>query len=406
MWPMGPSRGLAVVACLLTLLIVAYPDISFQASLSGLKLWLEVVLPSLLPFFILADLLMGLGVVHFLGALLEPVMRPLFKVPGEGGFALAMGLAAGFPLGAKVTGDLTRAGLVTTTEGERLLGLTHTANSLFLAGAVAVGMFGRPELGLILAAAHYLGALLVGVCMRLHRGAETPPAKSQEAYLTRALRALDQARRRDGRPVGKLFGDAAKSSFASLLFIGGCIMFFSVIVEVLSAAGLMNPVRAGLGFLLQFAGIDASLSSAVLHGFFETTLGAQLTSKTTASLASQVAAASLVLGWSGLSVHGQVAALISGSGLRLRPYLTARLLHGLFAALISALLLGPAGFIPASLGRVLPALGSGAYLDGSFGARLLASARLATSFLLILILILSTVWLLRRIVYISLRSRD
>ena len=233
-----------------------------------------------------------------------------------------MGLAAGFPLGAKVTGDLTRAGLVTTTEGERLLGLTHTANSLFLAGAVAVGMFGRPELGLILAAAHYLGALLVGVCMRLHRGAETPPAKSQEAYLTRALRALDQARRRDGRPVGKLFGDAAKSSVASLLFIGGCIMFFSVIVEVLSAAGLMNPVRAGLGFLLQFAGIDASLSSAVLHGFFETTLGAQLTSKTTASLASQVAAASLVLGWSGLSVHGQVAALISGSGLRLRPYLT------------------------------------------------------------------------------------
>ena len=403
---MWRNRGLAVLACILTVLIVAYPDISFQASLDGLKLWFEVVLPALLPFFIMAELLMGLGVVHFLGSLLEPIMRPLFRVPGAGGFALAMGLAGGFPLGAKVTGDLARAKLITSTEGERLIGFTNTANSLFLAGAVAVGMFGRPELGVTLIAAHYLGAILVGLCMRLHRGPESPPAKSQEAYLHRALRAVDQARKSDGRPLGKLFGDTAKNSFSAMLFIGGCIMFFSVIVQVISATGLLNPVRAGLSLILGFVGLDPSLSSAVLHGFFETTLGAQLASGTAAPLAAQVTAASLVLGWSGLSVHGQVAAMVSGTKIRLTPYIHARVLHAAFAAIISALLLGPAKFIPASLVKVLPALGSGQYLDGSFGARFLASARLATSFLLILVIILSTIWLLKRIVYISLRSRD
>ena len=39
-----------------------------------------------------------MGVVHFLGVLLEPLMRPLFNVPGVGAFALSMGLAAGYPM--------------------------------------------------------------------------------------------------------------------------------------------------------------------------------------------------------------------------------------------------------------------------------------------------------------------
>ncbi len=61
----------------------------------------------------MADLLMGLGVVHFVGSLLEPIMKPLFKIPGVGGFAVAMGLAGGYPLGAKITGELERAQLIT-----------------------------------------------------------------------------------------------------------------------------------------------------------------------------------------------------------------------------------------------------------------------------------------------------
>ena len=43
---------------------------------------------------------MGMGVVHFIGVLMEPLMRPLFNVPGTGAFVLAMGIASGYPLGA------------------------------------------------------------------------------------------------------------------------------------------------------------------------------------------------------------------------------------------------------------------------------------------------------------------
>ncbi len=82
----------AALASFITIAIIALPEQAFQASLDGLRLWWNIVFPALLPFFIASDTLMGLGVVHFIGALLEPLMKPpLFGVPGVGAFALAMG---------------------------------------------------------------------------------------------------------------------------------------------------------------------------------------------------------------------------------------------------------------------------------------------------------------------------
>lgn len=98
--------------------------------------------------------------------------------------------------------------------------------------------------------------------------------------------------------------------------------------------------------------------------------------------------------------------MLSGTNVRFRPFLYARVLHGLFAGIFTALLLGPASFIPASLQKTLPAASTNNYLNGSFAARFLASARLATSFLLILVIILSAVWLLKRMIYISFRPRS
>lgn len=402
---MTRSRALAMTIFSLAAMIVIFPEVAFRASLEGLKLWFEIVLPTLLPFFIMADLLMGLGVVHFLGSLLEPVMRPLFRLPGIGAFAVAMGLTAGYPLGAKITGELARNKQLTQVEAERLASFANTAGPLFLIGAVGVGMFGRPELGVTLLVAHISGAIFVGFCMRLHKGPESPRAKTKGSYLGRALHALDNARESDGRSLGALFGDSVRGTVQSLLFIGGCIMIFSVLVQVIGATGILSPLETVLGGALNLVGLDPGLATAVLYGFFEPTLGAQTASQVGTTLGAQATIVSLVIAWSGLSVHMQVASMLAGTKVRFKPYLYARILHGLFAAIITALLLGPASFIPASLTKSLPAVSSANYLNGSVAARFLASARLATSFLLILVIILSVVWLLKRMIYISLKPR-
>jgi len=201
---------LALLAAALTLSLVFYPDASLDAARDGLDLFTTVVFPSLLPFFILSELLLGLGVVHFIGVLFEPLMRPVFNVPGEGAFALSMGLAAGYPMDAVITGRFRRMNLCNRVEGERLLAFTNTADPLFIFGAVAVGMFGLPALGAALALAHYLSALGVGLVFRFHDFRTEPTVSEDKAsdghIISRAARALLRAREEDGRPLGRILG--------------------------------------------------------------------------------------------------------------------------------------------------------------------------------------------------------
>ena len=109
-------------------------------------MWLEIVFPSLLPFFIVSEMLIGFGVVKFIGILLEPLMRPLFRVPGVGGFVWAMGMASGYPAGAKITARLRQEDQLTKIEAERLVSFTNSSNPLFIFGAVSVGFFNNAKL--------------------------------------------------------------------------------------------------------------------------------------------------------------------------------------------------------------------------------------------------------------------
>lgn len=342
--------GWAATGLILAAAVALYPEAAFEASLQGLNLWFDVVFPALFPFFALCQLLMGLGVIHGLGVLLEPLMQPVFRLPGPAAFAVAMGLAAGYPLGAKITGDLRRRQLCTAVEAERLVSFANTADPLFISAAVALSMFRRPELAGVLSTAHYLAALCVGLLMRFHGagGPGSPPpvapgTRPVPGLLPRALAAMVRARRDDGRPLGTLFADAIQDSLRSMLFIGGSIILFNVILQVATLVGFIGLLARVLAWCLAPLGADHEGAVALVKGLFEITLGAREASGTPLPLPIQAALASWIIGWSGFSVHAQVAAMLHDTDVRLGPYVLARFLHACLAALFSLVLLGPAG---------------------------------------------------------------
>ncbi|MBJ8010001.1 nucleoside recognition domain-containing protein, partial [Bacillus cereus] len=77
-----------------------------------------VVFPSILSFFIIAELLISICIVIFIGVILEPLMRPLFRVPWVGGFVWAMGMSSGFPAGAKLISRLRKSNQLTQIEAK------------------------------------------------------------------------------------------------------------------------------------------------------------------------------------------------------------------------------------------------------------------------------------------------
>lgn len=333
----------AVLALSITIFIIIFSEEAFTAALDGLKVWWEVVFPSLLPFFVIAEILMGLGVVHFLGVLLEPLMRPLFKVPGVGSFALAMGLASGYPMGAKITSNLRRKKLCTKTEAERLISFTCTANPSFMLGAIAVGMFRRADLGIIIAATHYVSSLIVGILMRFYQGEESSStildssttAGQRRNIFSRAVNELIDARRKDGRDIGQLLGDSIKESINTILMVGGFIILFSVITRIFIVTGLVNTISRLLMLILKPFGVTESLILPLISGIFEVTNGANLVSQTQAPLLHQVIMTNILIAWSGLSVHAQIATVINGTDIRIKPFIMARILQSIIAGILT-----------------------------------------------------------------------
>ena len=345
----------------LTFVLIAFAESAFTATMDGLKLFALVVLPSLLPFFIVSELLYGTGMVHFLGVLFEPMMRPLFNVPGIGSFVLSMGLAAGYPMDAVLTAKFRRDGLCTRIEAERMLAFSNTADPLFIFGAVAVGMFTRPEFGLVLAIAHYSASFAVGVIYRFHglrEEAHDHPARSNfedriyssGGMIRRAFRALYQARAEDGRSLGTILNEAIAESTQTLIKIGCFIVLFAVLLRMLDQIGAGAMLEAMLAPVLSVFGISSSLSNALLQGIFEIDLGSQAASVADAPMYERLIIASAIIAWSGLSVHGQVASILTGTDIRLLPYVIARLIHAVLAALftLAVLLVNPSVLRPPS----------------------------------------------------------
>ncbi|KJS15636.1 MAG: nucleoside recognition protein [Peptococcaceae bacterium BRH_c4b] len=347
---------IAVIAFAISM--IRQPIAVFDGAIMGLKAWWNIVFPSLLPFFIASELLMNFGVVNFMGVLLEPIMRPLFNVPGAGSFVMCIGYTSGYPIGSMVTAKLRSRGLCTRVEAERLMSFTNNSSPLFMLVAVSVGMFGKPELGVVIAGAHYLANLTLGFALRFYgRGSrESLPGvmKNNGNIFFRACSEIFDAWRRENRPAGKIMGDAVKNAVTSLLNIGGFIILFAVLIKLFTISGIIGLLAGILGKVLLPLGFSPELLPALASGFFEMTIGSKMASTADAPLVQQVAVVGMILAWSGLSVFAQVASMISETDIRMTPFVITRVAHAALAAFYTFLIFEPAQSLLA--GHSLPVM--------------------------------------------------
>lgn len=397
------------------LLMLTFPQSSWQAAVRGLSIWWDVLFPSLFPFFVISEVLLGFGIVHFLGKLMDPLMKPIFNIPGSGGFVAAMGFAAGYPVSARLTSKIREQRLVTREEGERLVSFTTSSDPIFLIGAVSVGFFHNSALAGVLAAAHYGGSILIGLLMRFHgrkaqRRSEPSQAQSVQAphgaeanaaadpspprtnRLKEALLAMHEARLADGKGLGELLLDAITSSLRLMTVVGGLVVFFSVFLETLTAVHLMDHLYSALRVVLPMLGLPAPLSEPFVSGLFEVTLGAKNAAAVASSipLSYKAAAAAFVLSWGGLSVHAQVASILNSTDLRYLPFLAARSIHAVISTLLVFVIWPFSGMDNAALtavsssGETALSLWSSESVNLQYGGYLLAILLILSFFVIIM----------------------
>lgn len=322
---------------LLTVAMFFYPQEVLKSASTGLSLWVNYLLPVLFPFFIISDLLMKQGFVNFLGVLLEPLMRPLFRLPGKASFIIAMTHTSGIPMGAILTCKMRREGEITKSEGERLLAFTSNPSPGFMFGAVSAGMLGNPALGMILAGSVYLANLIVGFLFRFY--GPVPPKRSPYRFSLRlAWREMQIAQQKNNSPIGEIMANAIRESISTILLVGGYVIFFSVITHMLTVLQISTRLAQGIN-CLSIGLLSPTESYALIQGIFETTLGCMATVPAFSTLNAQIGMLAFLLGWGGLSVFAQVSSFTATTDLRFLPFVIGRTLHSFLALIISQIML-------------------------------------------------------------------
>lgn len=343
--------------CLFVLLLLVFSKSNLASSKSGLLLWANSIVPSLLPFFVATELLSHTFIVPLLGRVLNNIMRPVFNVPGEGAFALIMGIISGYPIGAKIVCDLYKNGVCNTIEAERLIAFTNNSGPLFIVGSVGASMFGDTRTGILLLITHILASLTVGVLFRfwgrakcetkgtlLHRKGypRLSHAYYQKSDISFAKR--QSSRLRDSNinlsNLGEILAQSIINSIRTILLIGGFVVLFSVVVSMLNQSHIFTVLNKIIEPILSILKIDPRLSTGILSGFVEITNGIKAISMIHIKAISQnVIVSSFLLGFGGICVLLQVLSVISKCRLSAKPYIIGKVLHGIFAALYTYLFL-------------------------------------------------------------------
>lgn len=321
-----------IIILILALFMTINPRETVQAAAAGFQLWYQVLVPALLPFFIVADLLISLHFVGLLGALLEPVMRPVFRLPGCSALVIAMGFTSGFPMGAVLSRRLMEDNLLSVQEMERLVCFTNNSSPLFIIGAVGVGMFGSPALGYLLAASHYLSNLAVGF---LWGRLSLQPVHRPVVPLSQAFKNLWLHLDAGELGLGGLLGSAVRTALNNLLAIAGFMVLFSVLTRMFTVWGVMDHLARFLTLLLGTLGFNHQIALGMSMGLFEITLGARTVAMSSGDTLVKLVAVAAILSFSGFSIIAQVMSIVSGVRVRLSLYLVSRLLQMSLAVCIA-----------------------------------------------------------------------
>ncbi len=308
--------GLTLLICAAAL--VAAPKEAIAGAKDGLALCFNVIVPSLFPFFVLSSLVVDLGLAAYLGRAMEGLMRPLFRVSGSCAAAVALGFIGGYPVGARTALQLYQQGLCSKTEAERLLAFCNNSGPAFILGVVGAGVFGDGRVGLLLYLTHALASVIVGLIFRFYGGTQTgkSPSHRPKPIETVTLPAA--------------FTGAVTRAMQSTLNICAFVVFFAVVLRLLSAFGVLSLVARGLSVL----GFREEWARRLVAGLLELSSGVS-SLRGEAQLAGRVSMAAFMLGWAGLSVHCQVLSFLADSGLSVRVYLAGKLCHGLIAAALT-----------------------------------------------------------------------
>ena len=199
------------------------PSLIIESGISSINIFKTKLFPSIFPFFVLASLLLELGIATKISNKLNPIFKRLFHVEGNSSFIILVSIISGFPSGSKYVVESYKSKTIDKTTANYLLTFTHFANPLFILGTCGL-ILNSLSLAYKILIIQIISNLILGIILRPK---EIISSKKINNYQNKSfLEALPKA-----------INDAIKL----LLFMLGSITFFMFFSKLLTSFLSLNP---------------------------------------------------------------------------------------------------------------------------------------------------------------------
>ncbi len=313
------KRSLTILWCgALILLILFFPNEALLSASSAISSWMNIVLPSLLPFCIATSLLEECGAVAIFARWLQPFTTKVFGFSGVFSYAFAASCLSGYPMGAKITSESYAGGQLSQAEATRMINCTSTSGPMYLMGAVAIGMLGNASYSKYLLFPHYLSALLLAILS----------GRSFHRKHPDALTKLPQPNLSQPVSFGSALSRSVAKSLDSMLAVGGFMVIYAVFAQCLLAF-FDHTLLDGNQSTRQFLSLGL--------GVLEMTTGC--IGSEVLPLSQRVLYLCGIVSFGGFCIQSQTTALCSKNGLPVRGLFVHKTLQGLLSVLLAMILM-------------------------------------------------------------------
>lgn len=194
--------GRMVLAALLAVFMLIFPQVTLDGASEGLRLWFQNVLPAQFPFMICILLLLKNGLGSGSGS-----------VPS----VFLTGILSGYPGGAKSIEVLYRQGQISAKRLQWLMSFCNNSGPLFMVGTIGIGIFGSAAIGYRILITHLLSAMLCGCIFSIGGRGET--------FRVRGSQRIEES-------FGAQLGSCVTETASVMIMVGGFMMLYCVLIRL------------------------------------------------------------------------------------------------------------------------------------------------------------------------------
>lgn len=294
--------------------VLIFPRDAVEAASKGLMLWYQKVLPTLLPFAILSNILIYSNYLQYINRFLAPVLKLFLPVSDNGAFVVLSGFLFGFPMGSKNCAELLKCGKIEKKEANVLFAVTNNISPVFISSYILYQQLHMPSLTIISYLVLFLPPLLLG---RILLSKTSYPTPQDAPPIRDSSRSAEKIPASGSQMNFKIIDAGIMNGFETLTRLGGYIILFSMIASIVQKLPVPPQFRL------------------LITGFTEITNGISLIPETSLSPKWQYIHAMGFTAFGGLSGIAQTSSMTKDTGLSLKNYCLLKIILTVLSLLLA-----------------------------------------------------------------------